>query len=138
MALYQRAKAGTKVLIEDYINEIRDALNYLAPRDFPAFPGRAYRVFPARQPLLRALGPYVERRRYPGLLPLWRHQDADSQGLCPAVISAPVPGPCGIDRGQARTDAEYLQLFENNYLARALTENRGNVKISFRVATRSI
>ena len=30
-----------------------------------------------------------------------------------------------------RTDAEYLQLFENNYLARALTANRGNIKIGF-------
>jgi len=54
------------------------------------------------------------------------------QGLCPAVISGASAGAFVASIVGTRTDAEYLQLFENNYLARALTENRGNVKISFR------
>ena len=36
--LYMRAKCGTKQLIEDYINEISEALEYLAPRDFAGIP----------------------------------------------------------------------------------------------------
>jgi len=36
--LYQRAKCGTKVLVEDYINEIRDSLEILSPRELASVP----------------------------------------------------------------------------------------------------
>ena len=138
-ALCQRGKSGTKVLIEDYINEIRDSLNYLAPRDFPGIPWAERIEFSARQPLLRAFGPDVEWRWYPGILPLWRDQDADRAGFVPGGdFRRQCRGLCGIHRGHPYRCRKYLQLFENNYLARALTANRGNIKIGLAAAaTRS-
>ena len=133
VALYQRAKAGTKVLIEDYINEIRDALNYLAPRDFPGIPWverieffqRASHCY-GRSALMLSGGGTLGYFHF-GVI-----KTLIEQGLCPAVISGASAGAFVASIVGTRTDAEYLQLFENNYLARALTENRGNVKISFR------
>ncbi|MCB1732700.1 MAG: DUF3336 domain-containing protein, partial [Halieaceae bacterium] len=131
-ALYQRAKAGTKVLIEDYINEIRDSLNYLAPRDFLGIPWaerieffqRASHCY-GRSALMLSGGGTLGYFHF-GVI-----KTLIEQGLCPAVISGASAGAFVASIVGTRTDAEYLQLFENNYLARALTANRGNIKIGF-------
>jgi len=131
-ALYQRAKSGTKVLIEDYINEIRDSLNYLAPRDFPGIPWaerieffqRASHCY-GRSALMLSGGGTLGYFHF-GVI-----KTLIEQRLCPAVISGASAGAFVAAIVGTRTDAEYLRLFDNNYLARALTANRGNIKIGF-------
>ena len=49
--------------------------------------------------------------------------------LCPVVISGASAGAFVSAVVGTRTDEEYLALFENNFLARAMTSNRGNLKI---------
>jgi len=131
-ALYQRARSGTKLLIEDYINEIRDSLHYLAPRDFPGIPWaerieffqRASHCY-GRSALMLSGGGTLGYFHF-GVI-----KTLIEQGLCPAVISGASAGAFVASIVGTRTDAEYLSLFENNYLARALTANRGNIKIGF-------
>ena len=130
--LYRKAKAGTKHLIEDYINEIRDALVYLSPLKFPGIP-RAERVeffqrashCYGRSALMLSGGGTLGYFHF-GVLKTLIEQE-----LCPVVISGASAGAFVAAIVGTRTDAEYLELFEDNYLARALTENRGNVKIGF-------
>ena len=53
------------------------------------------------------------------------------QKLCPAVISGASAGAFVAAIVGTRNDTEFLELFENSYLARALTENNGDIKIGF-------
>ena len=53
------------------------------------------------------------------------------QKLCPVVISGASAGAFVAGIVGSRTDEEFLALFENNTLARALTENNDNVKLGF-------
>ena len=86
--LYLRAKCGTKKLIEDYITEICDALEYLAPRDFKTIPWaerieffqRASHCY-GRSALMLSGGGTLAYFHLGVLKALIEH------GLCPAVIS---------------------------------------------------
>jgi NTE family protein len=53
------------------------------------------------------------------------------QSLCPVVISGASAGAFVAAIVGTRSDEEYLALFEDNELARALTANRSNVKLGF-------
>lgn len=130
--LYHRAKCGTKVLIEDYIHEICDALEYLAPRDFKGIPWadrveffqRASHCY-GRSALMLSGGGTLGYFHFGVLKALIE------QRLCPAVISGASAGAFVAAVVGTRTDEEYLRLFDDHYLARALTANRENIKIGF-------
>lgn len=130
--LYQRARCGTKTLIEDYIKEISDALEYLAPRNFAGIPWsdrveffqRASHCY-GRSALMLSGGGTLGYFHFGVLKALVEQQ------LCPVVVSGASAGAFVAAVFGTRSDQEYLQLFENNYLAQALTANRENVKIGF-------
>ena len=131
-ALYQRARCGTKILIEEYIAEICDALEYLSPSDFPGIPWserleffqRASHCY-GRSALMLSGGGTLGYFHFGVLKSLVEQQ------LCPVVISGASAGAFVAAVFGTRTDEEYLQLFDENYLARALTANRENIKIGF-------
>ena len=130
--LYQKAKSGTKHLIEEYINEIRDALVHLSPRRFKGIPWaerveffqRASHCY-GRSALMLSGGGTLGYFHFGVLKTLIEHE------LCPVVISGASAGAFVAAIVGTRSDTEYLALFEDNYLAKALTENRGNIKIGF-------
>ncbi|MFT7264486.1 MAG: TAG lipase/steryl ester hydrolase/phospholipase A2/LPA acyltransferase [Halioglobus sp.] len=53
------------------------------------------------------------------------------QELCPVVISGASAGAFVAAIVGTRSDEEYRAVFEDNLLAKALTENRGKIKIDF-------
>lgn len=128
--LYQRARCGTKLLIEEYINEIRDSLEYLSPRDFEGIPWaerieffqRASHCY-GRSALMLSGGGTL------GYFHLGVLKALIEQKLCPVVISGASAGAFVAAIVGTRTDAEFLALFEDNYLARALTANNSDIKI---------
>lgn len=130
--LYQRAKCGTKKLIEDYVAEISDALEYLAPRDFPTIPWvdrveffqRASHCY-GRSALMLSGGGTL------GYFHLGVLKALIEQRLCPAVISGASAGAFVAAMVGTRTDEEFLGMFKDNWIARALTENPSKVKIGF-------
>jgi len=130
--LYQRAKCGTKVLVEEYINEIRDSLEILSPRELASVPWaerieffqRASHCY-GRSALMLSGGGTLGYFHF-GVL-----KSLIEQKLCPVVISGASAGAFVAAIVGTRSDAEYLELFEDNYLARALTANNGNIKIGF-------
>jgi len=130
--LYQRARSGTKVLIEDYINEICDSLEYLSPRRFKGIPWaerieffqRASHCY-GRSALMLSGGGTLGYFHF-GVL-----KSLIEQELCPVVISGASAGAFVAAIVGTRSDSEYLELFQDNYLARALTENRHDIKIGF-------
>ncbi|MEZ5501563.1 MAG: DUF3336 domain-containing protein [Halioglobus sp.] len=130
--LYQKAKTGTKVLISEYIDEICGALEYLSPRRFKGIPwvdrieffqiaSHCY----GRSALMLSGGGTLGYFHFGVLKALIE------QKLCPVVISGASAGAFVAAIVGSRSDVEFLALFENNYLARALTENRDNIKIGF-------
>jgi len=128
--LYQHARCGTKVLIEDYINEICESLEQLSPRALDSIPWaerieffqRASHCY-GRSALMLSGGGTLGYFHFGVLKALIEH------GLCPVVISGASAGAFVAAIVGTRSDSEYLALFEDNYLARALTENRGDLKI---------
>jgi len=130
--LYNRAKTGTKVLIEEYIEEICESLEYLSPRNFKGIPWaerieffqRASHCY-GRSALMLSGGGTLGYFHF-GVLKALIEQE-----LCPVVISGASAGAFVAAIVGTRTDAEYLAMFEDNYLAKALTANRGNVKLGF-------
>jgi NTE family protein len=130
--LYQRARCGTKVLIEEYIREIRDSLEYLSPREFEGIPWaerieffqRASHCY-GRSALMLSGGGTLGYFHFGVLKALIE------QKLCPTVISGASAGAFVAAVVGTRTDQEYLELFEDNYLARSLTQNNSNIKIGF-------
>lgn len=130
--LYNRAKCGTKKLIEDYITEISNALEYLAPRDFASIPWaerveffqRASHCY-GRSALMLSGGGTL------GFFHLGVLKALIEQGLCPEVISGASAGAFVAAIVGTRTDKEFLALFEDRFLARALTENPSGIKIGF-------
>lgn len=130
--LYQRAKCGTKVLIEEYIREICNALDYLSPRDFEGVPWadrveffqRASHCY-GRSALMLSGGGTLGYFHF-GVL-----KSLIEQRLCPTVISGASAGAFVAAVVGTRTDEEYLRLFEEHYLARALTENREKINFGF-------
>jgi predicted acylesterase/phospholipase RssA len=130
--LYQRARCGTKVLIEDYIDEISDSLEHLSPRYLQSIPWaerveffqRASHCY-GRSALMLSGGGTLGYFHF-GVL-----KSLIEQELCPVVISGASAGAFVAAIVGTRSDDEYLALFDNNFLARALTANRNNVKIGF-------
>lgn len=130
--LYQRARLGTKLLIGAYIDEICDALNYLSPRHFNGISWAERIEFfqiashcYGRSALMLSGGGTLGYFHFGVLKALIE------QKLCPVVISGASAGAFVAAIAGARSDDEYLALFENNRLARALTQNRDNVKLGF-------
>ena len=113
--LYQKAKAGTKHLIEDYINEIRDALVHLSPRRFQGIPWaqrveffqRASHCY-GRSALMLSGGGTLGYFHF-GVLKTLIEQE-----LCPVVISGASAGAFVAAIVGTRSDEEYLALFDNN------------------------
>lgn len=130
--LYQKARSGTKILIEEYIDEICDALEYLSPRYFKGISWadrienfqRASHCY-GRSALMLSGGGTLAYFHF-GVL-----KSLIEQKLCPVVISGASAGAFVAAIVGTRTDDEFLALFENNYLARALTENSDGIKIGF-------
>jgi NTE family protein len=131
-ALYQHAKCGTKTLVEDYANEVNDALNYLSRRDLESVPWvdrieffqRASHCY-GRSALMLSGGGTLGYFHFGVLKALIE------QKLCPVVISGASAGAFVAAIVGTRSDEEYLALFENNFLAHELTANRGDIKIGF-------
>ena len=130
--LYSRAMTGTKVLIEEYIAEICGSLEYLSPRNFEGIPWaerveffqRASHCY-GRSALMLSGGGTLGYFHF-GVL-----KSLIEQELCPVVISGASAGAFVAAIVGTRSDAEYLALFEDNYLAKALTSNRSNIKLGF-------
>ncbi len=130
--LYSRAKCGTKHLIEEYIDEICEALDYLSPRYLETIPWadrieffqRASHCY-GRTALMLSGGGTLGYFHF-GVLKALIEQE-----LCPVVISGASAGAFVAAVVGTRTDGEYLALFEDNHLAQALTANNENIKIGF-------
>ena len=137
-ALYQRAKTGTKTLIDDYISEICDSLVHLAPRhrksvswaDRIEFFQRASHCY-GRSALMMSGGGTLGYFHF-GVLKALIEQE-----LCPVVISGASAGAFVAAVVGTRTDEEYLALFDDNYLARELTSNNDDVKLGLGMASES-
>ncbi|MBA6412657.1 DUF3336 domain-containing protein [Parahaliea sp. F7430] len=128
--LHERALCGTKLLIENYVEAISESLEHLA---FHAssnisqvkrleFFRRASHCY-GRSALMLSGGGTLGYFHF-GVLKALIEQE-----LCPVVISGASAGAFVAAIVGTRSDTEYLSLFENNFLARAMTENRGNLKI---------
>ena len=130
--LYQRAKCGTKKLIDDYIAEISAALEYLAPRDFANiswaqrvdFFQRASHCY-GRSALMLSGGGTL------GYFHLGVLKALIEQDLCPAVISGASAGAFVAAMVGTRTNEEFLAMFKDDWIARTLTENRSDIKLGF-------
>jgi NTE family protein len=130
--LYETARLGTKVLIQEYIDEICAALEYLSPRDFDGiswadrieFFQRASHCY-GRSALMLSGGGTLGYFHFGVLKALIEEK------LCPVVISGASAGAYVAAIVGTRSDSEFLALFDDNYLARTLTENRGNIKVAF-------
>lgn len=133
--LYQRAKTGTKVLIDEYISEICDALLQLSPRYLNSVPWaerieffqRASHCY-GRSALMLSGGGTLGYFHF-GVLKALIEQE-----LCPVVISGASAGSFVAAVVGTHTDEEYLALFENNHLARELTSNNDDIKIGIGMA----
>ncbi len=129
-ALYQRAKCGTKVLIDEYISEICESLLQLSPRHLDSVPWaeridffqRASHCY-GRSALMLSGGGTLGYFHFGVLKALIE------QGLCPVVISGASAGSFVAAVVGTHTDEEFLALFENNQLARELTSNNEDIKI---------
>lgn len=134
-ALYQKARGGTKLLIEEYINEICESLQQLAPRRLKSVPWaerveffqRASHCY-GRSALMLSGGGTLGYFHF-GVLKALIEQE-----LCPVVISGASAGAFVAAVVGTRTDREYLELFEDNYLARALTSNNADIEIGIGMA----
>ena len=131
--LYGKAMSGTKVLIEDYVSEICDALEYLSPRRFKGIPWaerieffqRASHCY-GRSALMLSGGGTLGYFHF-GVL-----RTLIEQKMCPVVISGSSAGAFVAAVVGSRSDEEFLALFDDNALARSLTENRSDLKMGFR------
>jgi NTE family protein len=130
--LYQRARCGTKHLIEEYIDEICRALDHLSARELASIPWadrvefyqRASHCY-GRSALMMSGGGTL------GYFHLGVLKALIEQKMCPVVISGASAGAFVAAIVGTRTDREFLALFEDNHLARELTANREDIKIGF-------
>lgn len=124
--LYSPARAGTKALIENYVQEISDALEHLAEIDAQKnkrawldrmeFFERASHCY-GRSALMLSGGGTLGYFHFGVLKALIE------QGLCPKVISGASAGAFVAAIVGTRTDAEYLKLCNTGKLAKDLTSN---------------
>lgn len=130
--LYRSAKCGTKLLIEDYVNEICAALEHLSSvepggdawLDRMDFFERASHCY-GRSALMLSGGGTLGYFHFGVLKALIE------QGQCPQVISGASAGAFVAAIVGTRTDKEYLKLFEKNFLAHELTEDREDLNLGF-------
>ncbi len=128
--LYRKARSGTKFLINDYIDEICAALKYLSPRRFKGISWADRIEFfqiashcYGRSALMLSGGGTL------GFFHLGVLKALIEQKLCPVVISGASAGSFVAAAVGTRSDEEFLALFENNYLARVLTETSGKMNV---------
>lgn len=127
--LYARARCGTKLLIEEYIQEVDESLEHLSRKSLKTIPwGERVEFFQrashcyGRSALMLSGGGTLGYFHFGVLKALIE------QKLCPIVISGASAGSFVAAIVGTRTDAEFLALFENDELAKALTRNRGQMK----------
>ena len=121
-ALYQKAKCGTKQLIENYINEICSCLFFLSESKTQDVSGaeriefyrRASHCY-GRSALMLSGGGTLGFFHF-GVLKALIEQD-----LCPVVISGSSAGAIVASVAGTHTDEEYLALFEDDKLIKELT-----------------
>lgn len=122
--LHAKAKCGTKHLVEDYVNELSDALEYLAPRRFKGIPLRERIEFFERashcygHSALMLSGGGMLGYFHLGVLKALIEHD-----LLPLVISGASAGSFVAAIAGTHTDEEFLDLFESGRVYDALTEN---------------
>lgn len=126
--LYQHAKTGTKYLIESYVAEICEALNYLSPTDFPGIPwGERHEFYKrashcyGRSALMLSGGGILGYFHYGVIKALIE------QKLCPVVISGASAGASVAAVIGTHSDEAFLKLFENGFLPRRLVELQNKV-----------
>ncbi len=131
-ALYRRALSGSKDLISDYMDAICDSLDYLASSHADEIPlGERLHFFQrashcyGRSALMLSGGGTL------GYFHLGVLRALIQQGLCPEVISGASAGAFVVAILGTRSDQEFLSLFDEGYLADALTSNRNNIKLGF-------
>lgn len=136
-ALYQKARCGTKLLIEEYINEICESLQQLAPKRLKSVPwGERIEFFQrashcyGRSALMLSGGGTLGYFHFGVLKSLIEQQ------LCPVVISGASAGAFVAAVVGTHTDEEYLGLFKDNFLARELTTNSAGIKIGIGMANK--
>lgn len=130
--LHSRAKCGTKFLIENYVSKIAESLDRLAPIEFPDIPvlerieffERASHCY-GRSALMLSGGGTL------GYFHLGVVKTLIEHGMLPAVISGASAGSFVSAVVGTRTDEEYLQLFENDMVQLALSENNEELNIGF-------
>jgi NTE family protein len=130
--LYDRAYTGTKLLIGDYVDAICDSLERIASPAAAAIPlGERLHFFQrashcyGRSALMLSGGGTL------GYFHLGVLKALMEQGLCPEVVSGASAGAFVAGILGTRTDEQFLALFEDDYLAGALTENRGKIELGF-------
>lgn len=131
--LYQKALAGTKYLIQEYVAEICSAMEHLSPRRFKGIPWaerieffqRASHCY-GRSALMLSGGGSLGYFHF-GVL-----KTLIEQKLCPVVISGSSAGAFVASVVGTRSDEEFLALFEDDFLAKSLTQNNEDIKLGFR------
>lgn len=131
-ALYQRAHGGTKLLISDYIDAICASLHHIASPAADAIPmGERLHFFQrashcyGRSALMLSGGGTL------GYFHLGVLRALIEQKLCPEVVSGASAGAFVAAILGTRTDAEFLELFRDGFLADELTANRNNIRLGF-------
>lgn len=130
--LHSKAKCGTKFLIENYVSKIEQSLDYLAPLGFPEIPllerieffERASHCY-GRSALMLSGGGTL------GYFHLGVVKTLIEHGMLPTVISGASAGSFVSAVVGTRTDKEYLQLFEDNMVQLALSENNEELNLGF-------
>ena len=128
-SLHHKANCGTKLLIEDYINEICESLLYLSTvkskrvsrAETIEFYRRASHCY-GRSALMLSGGGTLGFFHFGVLKALIE------QGLCPVVISGSSAGAIVASVVGTHSDEEYLALFEDNRLVDELTSTNKDAK----------
>ncbi|NCF62490.1 MAG: DUF3336 domain-containing protein [Gammaproteobacteria bacterium] len=114
-ALYQKARGGTKKLINAYIDEVCGALNLLCDSDYRAMPPMRKRVFLkraarsfGRSALLLSGGASL------GLFHMGVIKELEEQGILPRVVTGSSAGSIVAGILATHTDLEMEELYERN------------------------
>tara|TARA_E500000305_G_scaffold57008_1_gene45494 strand:+ start:1058 stop:2599 length:1542 start_codon:yes stop_codon:yes gene_type:complete len=128
--MYAQAHTGTKLVVDKYIDAICGSLQRIANTDAESIPlGERLHFFQrashcyGRTALMLSGGGILGYFHFGVLKALIEQQ------LCPEVISGASAGAFVAAVLGTRTDTEFLALFDNDYLAKELTANRGNIKL---------
>lgn len=117
-ALYQYARFGTKRLVEDYIHEVAEAVEYLHAVDDPAFPtGEKIRFFSRIGKLFGRTGLLLSGGATLGMFHLGVVKALVDEGLMPRVLSGSSAGSIIVSVVGTHTDAQLSKVFEPEYLS---------------------